>query len=103
VVVLFNNDGCSISRSAKALGLAMGAPYFQVKKLMRQYQVQVFSSNYTLYGDMSRRVMWYLGQVTPGVEIYSIDEVFLNLAGLHTHMKPYLGGRLEAFAHTISC
>jgi DNA polymerase V len=52
---------------------------------MRQYQVQVFSSNYALCGDMSRRVTWYLGQVTPGVESYSIDEVFLDLAGLHTH------------------
>jgi DNA polymerase V len=103
VVVLSNNDGCIISRSAeaKALGLAMGAPYFQVKELLRQHQVQVFSSNYALYGDMSRRVMWYLGQVTPGVEIYSIDEAFLDLAGLDTHMKPYLGGGLEAFAHTI--
>jgi DNA polymerase V len=87
VVMLSNNDGCSISRSAeaKALGLAMGAPYFQVKELMRQYRVQVFSSNYALCGDMSRRVTWYLGQVTPGVESYSIDEVFLDLAGLHTH------------------
>lgn len=103
VVVLSNNDGCIISRSAeaKALGLPMGAPYFQVKDLLRQHQVQVFSSNYALYGDMSRRVMWYLGQVTPGVEIYSIDEAFLDLAGLDTHMTPYLGGGLEAFAHTI--
>jgi DNA polymerase V len=101
--MLSNNDGCSISRSAeaKALGLAMCAPYFQVKELMRQYQV--LSSNYALYGDLIRRVTWYLGQVTPGVEIYSIDEVFLDLAGLDTHMKPYLGGVLEAFAHTISC
>jgi DNA polymerase V len=103
VVVLSNNDGCIISRSAeaKALGIQMGAPYFQVKDLLRQHQVQVFSSNYALYGDMSRRVMWYLGQVTPGVEIYSIDEAFLDLAGLDTHMKPYLGGGLEKFAHTI--
>jgi DNA polymerase V len=103
VVVLSNNDGCIISRSAeaKALGLRMGAPYFQVKDLLRQHQAQVFSSNYALYGDMSRRVMWYLGQVTPGVEIYSIDEVFLDLAGLDTYLQPYLGGGLEAFASTI--
>ncbi|MBJ6146400.1 Y-family DNA polymerase [Hymenobacter sp. BT559] len=103
VVVLSNNDGCIISRSAeaKALGLAMGAPYFKVKDLVRQHQVQVFSSNYALYGDMSRRVMWYLGQVTPGVEIYSIDEAFLDLAGLDTYMNPYLGGGLEKFAHTV--
>jgi DNA polymerase V len=103
VVVLSNNDGCIISRSAeaKALGLAMGAPYFQVRELLRQHQVQVFSSNYALYGDMSRRVMWYLGQVTPGVEIYSIDEAFLDLAGLDQYMRPYLGGDLEAFARTL--
>jgi DNA polymerase V len=103
VVVLSNNDGCIISRSAeaKALGLQMGAPYFQVKDFLRQHQVQVFSSNYALYGDMSRRVMWYLGQVTPGVEIYSIDEAFLDLAGLDNYMQPYLGGSLEKFAHTV--
>jgi DNA polymerase V len=103
VVVLSNNDGCIISRSAeaKALGLAMGVPYFQVKELLRQHQVQVFSSNYALYGDMSRRVMWYLGHVTPGVEIYSIDEAFLDLSGLDQYMQPYLGGGLEAFARTL--
>lgn len=103
VVVLSNNDGCIISRSAeaKALGLQMGAPYFQVKDFLRQHQVQVFSSNYTLYGDMSRRVMWYLGHVTPGVEIYSIDEAFLDLHGLDTYMQPYLGGGLEQFARTL--
>jgi DNA polymerase V len=103
VVVLSNNDGCIISRSAeaKALGLPMGAPYFQVKELLHQHQVQVFSSNYALYGDMSRRVMWYLAQVTPGVEIYSIDEAFLDLAGLDQYLRPYLGGGLEAFARTL--
>ena len=68
VVVLSNNDGCIISRSAeaKALGLQMGDPYFQVKPLLEQHNVAVFSSNYALYGDMSRRVMWYLSQVAPG-------------------------------------
>jgi DNA polymerase V len=98
-----SNDGCITLRSAEAkvLGLAMGAPYFQVKDLLRQHQVQIFSSNYALYGDMSRRVMWYLGQVTPGVEIYSIDEAFLDLAGLDQHLRPYLGGGLDAFARTI--
>jgi DNA polymerase V len=103
VVVLSNNDGCIISRSAeaKALGLQMGAPYFQVKDFLRRHQVQVFSSNYALYGDMSRRVMWYLGHVTPGVEIYSIDEAFLDLHGLDTYLQPYLGGGLEQFARTL--
>jgi DNA polymerase V len=102
VVVLSNNDGCIISRSAeaKALGLKMGEPYFQVKEQLRQHEVVVFSSNYTLYGDMSRRVMWYLSQVTPGVEIYSIDEAFLDLAGMEKHLTPYLGS-LDTFARTI--
>ena len=93
VVILSNNDGCIISRSAeaKALGLKMGDPYFQVKEQLRREQVQVFSSNYTLYGDMSRRVMHYLGASVPGVEIYSIDEAFLDLSGLEQHLTPYLG------------
>ncbi|MGI4834941.1 MAG: Y-family DNA polymerase [Janthinobacterium lividum] len=102
VVVLSNNDGCIISRSAeaKALGLQMGAPYFQVREQLRQQQVQVFSSNYALYGDMSRRVMHYLGQTVPGVEIYSIDEAFLDLSGLQQHLTPYLG-KLDELASTI--
>jgi DNA polymerase V len=84
VVVLSNNDGCIISRSdeAKALGLRMGAPYFQVKPLLEQHDVRVFSSNYALYGDMSARVMHYLRSVVPEVEVYSIDEAFLDLHGL---------------------
>ena len=93
VVILSNNDGCIISRSAeaKALGLRMGDPYFQVKEQLRRDSVQVFSSNYTLYGDMSRRVMHYLGASVPGVEIYSIDEAFLDLSGLEQRLTPYLG------------
>ena len=93
VVILSNNDGCIISRSAeaKALGLRMGDPYFQVKEQLRRDAVQVFSSNYTLYGDMSRRVMHYLGASVPGVEIYSIDEAFLDLSGLEQRLTPYLG------------
>lgn len=103
VVVLSNNDGCIISRSAeaKALGLKMGDPYFQVKPLLRQHGVHVFSSNYTLYGDMSRRVMHYLTQTVPGVEIYSIDEAFLDLAGLEKHLSKYIGGSLDKFAQRI--
>ncbi|WP_019949764.1 Y-family DNA polymerase [Hymenobacter aerophilus] len=102
VVVLSNNDGCIISRSAeaKALGLPMGAPYFQVKEQLRQQQVQVFSSNYTLYGDMSRRVMHYLGASVPGVEIYSIDEAFLDLSGLERYALPAAGG-LDALARRL--
>jgi DNA polymerase V len=99
VVVSSNNDGCLISRSseAKALGLQMGDPYFQVKPLLQQHEVAVFSSNYALYGDMSRRVMWYLSQVVPAVKIYSIDEAFLDLHGL----ERYVAGSLDAFARTL--
>jgi len=83
VVVLSNNDGCIVARSqeAKALGLKMGEPYFKVKELLDRHKVAVFSSNYTLYGDMSQRVMTVLQQFAPEVEIYSIDEAFLNLEG----------------------
>lgn len=82
VVVLSNNDGNVIARSneAKALGVGMGEPYFKVARFLRQHDVQVFSSNYTLYGDMSQRVMNVLQQLEPEVEIYSIDEAFLSLA-----------------------
>ncbi|RIJ42118.1 Y-family DNA polymerase [Pontibacter oryzae] len=84
VVVLSNNDGCVIARSdeAKALGIKMGTPYFQVKDLVRKEGVEVFSSNYELYGDMSRRVANTLAQFTPNLEIYSIDECFLDLSHL---------------------
>jgi DNA polymerase V len=103
VVVLSNNDGCIISRSAEAktLGLKMSDPYFQVKEQLKREQVQVFSSNYTLYGDMSRRVMHYLGQTVPGVEIYSIDEAFLDLGGLERHLQGHIGGGLDTFARRI--
>lgn len=83
VVVLSNNDGCVVARSneAKALGIGMGVPEFQIRPLLRAHQVQVFSSNYTLYGDMSQRVMETLEQFCPDLEIYSIDEAFLSLSG----------------------
>lgn len=81
VVVLSNNDGCVIARSeeAKALGINMGTPYFQVEYLIEKENVAVFSSNYTLYGDMSARVMEALAMFSPETEIYSIDEAFLRL------------------------
>ncbi|MEN8256853.1 MAG: Y-family DNA polymerase [Thermodesulfobacteriota bacterium] len=81
VVVLSNNDGCIISRSneAKALGLGMAAPYFKTKELIRRHKVQVFSSNYALYGDLSNRVMTLLQEMEDKVEVYSIDEAFLSL------------------------
>jgi DNA polymerase V len=82
VVVLSNNDGCVISRSeeAKALGVLMGAPYFRVRSLCERGGVAVRSSNYALYGDMSRRVMETLAGFTPELDLYSIDEAFLNLS-----------------------
>ncbi len=82
VVVLSNNDGCVISRSteAKKLGIKMGEPYFKVKNLVKKNNVQIFSSNYALYGDLSRRVMKILKGFSDKVEIYSIDEAFLDLS-----------------------
>jgi DNA polymerase V len=81
VVVLSNNDGCIISRSeeAKALGIPMGAPLHEQQEVIRKHGVQVFSSNYTLYGDMSARVMSILREEVPTIEVYSIDEAFLGL------------------------
>jgi len=81
VIVLSNNDGCIISRSseAKALGVKMGEPYFKAKKIIAKNNVHVFSSNYSLYGDISRRVMKTLKHFAPEMETYSIDEAFLNL------------------------
>ena len=82
VVVLSSNDGCVISRSveAKTLNIKMGEPYFKVEKIIKKNDVKVFSSNYSLYGDISRRVMKTLKQFSPQIEIYSIDEAFLNLS-----------------------
>lgn len=88
VVVLSNNDGCVIARSAEAktLGIPMGAPYFKLKNEFRRHRVQVFSSNYALYADMSNRVMTTLEQMAPSVEVYSIDEAFLDLSGVRNCM-----------------
>lgn len=82
VIVLSNNDGCAIARSneAKALGIKMGDPEFQLRDLIRREQIRVFSSNYALYGDMSRRVGETLATIIPSVEAYSIDESFLDLS-----------------------
>ena len=82
VVVLSNNDGCVISRSteAKKIGIKMGEPYFKVKELVKKNNVQIFSSNYSLYGDLSRRVMKVLKGFSDKIEIYSIDEAFIDLS-----------------------
>lgn len=84
VVVLSNNDGCIIARSkeAKKLGIKMGLPVFQVRDLLQQHQIVAFSSNYALYADMSQRVMSTLESLAPRVEVYSIDEAFLDLTGV---------------------
>jgi DNA polymerase V len=84
VVVLSNNDGCVVARSreAKALGIKMGVPAFQIGEAIRQHGIVVFSSNYALYADMSQRVMTTLERLAPAVEVYSIDEAFLDLTGV---------------------
>ena len=84
VVVLSSNDGCVISRSteAKILGIKMGEPYFKVKKIVKENDVKTFSTNFSLYGDISRRVMKTLKQFAPRMEIYSIDEAFLDLSSI---------------------
>src|SRR5471030_2396464 len=75
VVVLSNNDGCVIARSqeAKDIGIPMGAPAFELKELIKSHNVNVFSSNYALYGDLSNRVMSVLGSFAPNFEVYSVD------------------------------
>ena len=84
VVVLSNNDGCVVARTAeaKALGIKMGVPYFQIKELVHRGQVIAFSSNYELYGDISKRMMTTIKSLVPATEIYSIDECFADLTGI---------------------
>lgn len=96
-VVLSNNDGCVIARSneAKALGIKMGAPFYQVRQLLEDNGVAVFSSNYVLYGDMSRRVMTLLSACTPKLDIYSIDEAFMDMSGMGNPEE------LSVYAHDI--
>lgn len=92
VIVLSNNDGCVVARSAaaKAVGIKMGEPFFKIQYLVQNYQVQVFSSNYALYGDLSNRVMSLLAEFTPQLEIYSIDEAFMELPRLGESPSAYL-------------
>lgn len=91
IVVLSNNDGCIISRSneAKETGIPMGAPAHQWIDVMEANHVHIFSSNYALYGDMSQRVMNILSDFTPEIEIYSIDEAFLELTGINGNLNEY--------------
>ncbi|QQS31135.1 MAG: Y-family DNA polymerase [Sphingobacteriales bacterium] len=98
VVVLSNNDGCVIARSneAKALNIPMGAPAFEYQALFDEHNVQVFSANFALYGDMSHRVMSVLGEYSPDMEIYSIDEAFLKLTGFERYDLQEYGGRMRS-------
>jgi len=95
VVVLSNNDGCVIARSAEAkkAGIKMGAPYFKMREELTRHAVHVFSSNYALYADMSHRVMTILEEMAPSVEIYSIDEAFMDLTGVYNCMALETFGR----------
>ena len=89
VVVLSNNDGCIIARSneAKALGIKMGQPVFQCRQILDEYNIHIFSTNFILYGDFSNRIMSILSSSAPEIEIYSIDEAFLNLNGIPDKKK----------------
>ncbi len=91
VIVLSNNDGCAVARTdeAKALGIKMGDPYFKIKELCKKNNIHVYSSNYSLYGDMSRRVMRTLSEFSPEMEIYSIDEAFLSFKGMNKDLIQY--------------
>lgn len=84
VIVLSNNDGCAVARSneAKALGIKMGDPFFKIKHIVEKNDVAVFSGNMSLYGDMSQRVRWVLESFAPAIEVYSIDEAFMDLSGM---------------------
>ncbi len=97
VIVLSNNDGCVIARSpeAKALGIRMGQPWFQVRQMRLEKKIHVFSSNYALYHSMSQRVMAVLESLSPAVEPYSIDEMFIDLRGINHCISP------EIFGHQL--
>ena len=84
VIVLSSNDGCAIARSneAKALGIKMGDPFFKIRHIVAKHNIAVFSGNMALYGDMSQRVRWILEEFAPSIEVYSIDEAFLDLRGM---------------------
>jgi DNA polymerase V len=97
MVVLSNNDGCVVARSAevKALGVEMGVPWFQLKELAIRHNILALSSNYTLYADMSNRMMGVLGSYSPEQEIYSIDECFLGLVGFAPDSLSTMGQRIR--------
>lgn len=98
VLVLSNNDGCVVARSneVKELGIPMGVPYFQVRRIVKQHNVQCFSSNFPLYSNMSQRVLGILERHAPQVEVYSIDEAFMNLESLPKQDMQEWGEALRA-------
>ncbi|NBV49177.1 MAG: hypothetical protein EBR95_09145, partial [Verrucomicrobia bacterium] len=98
IVVLSNNDGCVVARSseAKALGIPMGAPYFEVRRTCEAHGVRIFSSNFSVYGDFSERVMAALGEQARDLEIYSVDEAFLGFPDMPDADAKALGLRIRA-------
>lgn len=104
VVVLSNNDGCAVSRSneAKALGIQMAAPIFKHRDLVKKHNIICISSNYALYGDISRRVMSLFDQWTPDIEVYSIDEAFLQFGGLSERRLPEIAEDIRRTVRTFT-
>src|SRR5947209_7420655 len=104
VIVLSNNDGCVVARSneSKRLGIKMGQPVFECQDIIKKHKIQVFSSNYSLYADLSKRVMDMLGTFSPRIEVYSIDEAFLELTDLRLDDYGEFGRTIKAhvFQHT---
>ncbi len=102
VIVLSNNDGCAVARSeeAKSLGVKMGVPLFQIRDLVKQHGIRVLSSNYSLYGDMSRRVVETIGGFSPVIENYSVDETFVDFGGFKDYRK--LAGTMRNSVKTVT-
>ncbi|MEN3145280.1 Y-family DNA polymerase [Ochrobactrum sp. WV_118_8] len=102
VIVLSNNDGCAVARSeeAKSLGVKMGVPLFQIRDLVKKHGIRVLSSNYSLYGDMSRRVVETIGGFSPAIENYSVDETFVDFGGFKDYRK--LAGTMRKSVKTVT-
>lgn len=102
VIVLSNNDGCAVARSeeAKSLGIKMGVPLFQIRDLVKRHGIRTLSSNYSLYGDMSRRVVETIGEFSPSIENYSVDETFVDFGGFKDYRK--LAGTMRNTVKTVT-
>ena len=105
VVVLSSNDGCAIARSneAKRLGIKMGAPLFQIRDIVKRHNVAIFSGNMPLYADFSRRVRAVLRECAPFIEVYSIDEAFLDLRGIENVDFDHFAKELSAKCRRLTC